>query len=272
MKPRIAIAGFQHETNTFAPFPTTFEDFERGGGWPGLTKGADVLDTFAPMNIAIGGFIQAAADWDLVPILWTAAEPAGHVSQDAFDRITEMICEGVAGAGQIDGVYLDLHGAMTSDDFEDGEAEVLRRVRAVIGAELPLAVSYDLHGNLTEDAINLASSSTIYRTYPHVDMAETGARSHALLAAELQQGAPFAKAFRALDYLVPLPQQSTMREPGRALYARCPTLEGPGVASVDFAFGFPPADIRNCGMSVIAHGTDDGSRRLGRRRHGGGGP
>ncbi len=255
-RPRIAVAGFQHETNTFAPIPTRYDDFARGGAWPGITEGDAVPETFGGLNIPIGGFMNAADGFDLVPILWAGAEPGGYVEDAAFDRIAGMICERIARAGDLDGVYLDLHGAMVTQSHEDGEGELLRRVRAVVGPDLPVAVSLDLHGNLTPEFAALASSVAIYRTYPHVDMAETGARAAALLRDELAGGAPFARAFRQAGFIAPITVQSTRREPGRRLYARLPELAGEGVASVDFAFGFPPADIRHCGPSVLAFGAD----------------
>lgn len=255
-RPRIAIAGFQHETNTFAPMPTRFEDFARGGAWPALTTGQAVIDTFAGLNIPIGGFIAAAADFDLVPVLWAGAEPGGYVAQDGYDRIAAMICDGIAAAGRLDGVYLDLHGAMVTDDFEDGEGELVRRVREVVGPDLPIAVSLDLHGNLTRQFFALASSVTIYRTYPHVDMAATGERSAALLAEELARGEPFARAYRQVNFIPPINEQSTRREPGGRLYGLLPGLQGGAVSSIDFAFGFPPADIHDCGPSIFAYGHD----------------
>lgn len=255
-RPRIAIAGFQHETNTFAPLPTLFESFARGGAWPGLTTGASVVEVFTGLNIPLGGFIGAADGFDLVPVLWAGAEPGGYVEQAGFDRIAGMICDGIAAAGPIDGVYLDLHGAMVTEDFEDGEGELLRRLRAVVGPDLPIAVSLDLHGNITPAFAALASSVTIYRTYPHVDMAETGARAAALLGEEMARGKPFARAFRQTDFIPPITDQATRREPGARLYGLLPGLAGAGVGSVDFAFGFPPADIWHCGPSILAFGTD----------------
>ncbi|MGI9482779.1 MAG: M81 family metallopeptidase [Hyphomicrobiales bacterium] len=255
-KPRIAVAGFQHETNTFAPLPTTFDIFERGGAWPGITHGQDVIETFGGLNIPIGGVIDNAEGFSLVPILWANAEPGGYVAQPAFDRISAMICEGLAGAGDINGLYLDLHGAMVTEDFEDGEGELLRRIREVTGPELPVAVSLDLHGNLTAEFVEHASVLAIYRTYPHVDMAATGARAAKLLKQLSERGKPFAKAFRQLDYLIPIQAQSTMREPGHRLYKMLEPLERDGVISVDLAFGFPPADITHCGASIVAFAED----------------
>ena len=122
--------------------------------------------------------------------------------------------------------------------------------------DLPVAVSLDLHGNLSRAFFERASCVTIYRTYPHVDFAETGARCARLLGRLLDRGRPFARAWRQLDYIIPITEQSTRREPGRRLYAMLPGLEGAGVASVDFAMGFPPADIPDNGATIFAYGDD----------------
>jgi microcystin degradation protein MlrC len=256
-KPRIAVAGFQHETNTFAPILTPYETFRDGGAWPALCTGQDMLDTLSGLNLPMGGFIDEGDDFELEPILWTFAEPGGYVTDDAFDRISGMIVDGVKAAGEIDGIYLDLHGAMVTQSHEDGEAELLRRIREVVGDGLPIAVSLDLHGNLSRAFFDRASCVAIYRTYPHVDMADTGARARKLLREQLKRGAPFAKAWRQLDYIIPIQAQSTRREPGGRLYGMLPGLTGDGVSSVDFVFGFPPADVADCGCSVFAYGTDE---------------
>lgn len=258
-RPRIAIAGFQHETNTFAPIPTLYRDFERGGAWPALCQGQDLLDTLPGLNLPLGGFIDEGDDFDLVPTLWTFAEPGGYVADDAFERISGMIIDAIQRAGHIDGIYLDLHGAMVTQSHEDGEAELLRRLRDIMGADLPIAVSLDLHGNLSPAFAARASSTAIYRTYPHVDMAETGARARKLLREELERGEPFARAWRQLQYIIPIQAQSTRREPGARLYGMLPGLANDSVRSVDFAFGFPPADIHDCGASVFAYGIDQGA-------------
>ena len=261
MKPRIAVAGFQHETNTFVPIPTTYDDFVRGGAWPALVQGDEMIKDLAGSKLPMGGFIDAAAradtpDWDLVPILWAGTEPSGYVSQTAFDRIAAMICDGIHQAGKVDGIYLDLHGAMVCEHFEDGEGELLRRLRAAFGPDLPIIVSLDLHGNLTPDFFDLASAVTIYRTYPHIDMAATGARAHTLMQKRLERQTDFARAYHQLDFIVPIQEQSTRRDPGARLYGMLDGLQVKGVDSIDFAFGFPPADIEHCGISVFAYGDD----------------
>ena len=253
---RIAIAGFQHETNTFAPMGATWEDFLKHDAWPGLTRGAAVLDAFAGLNLPIAGFMQAAraAGQQLVPSLWCSAEPSSYVTHDAFERVTSMLCEDLAASAPLDAVYLDLHGAMVAERFDDAEGEILRRVREVVGARMPVLASLDLHANVTAAMVERASAIAIFRTYPHVDMEDTGARTHCLLQ-RIFDGGPLAKAYRQVPYLTPLSAQCTRDEPNRSLYRYIESLDASDL-SVDYACGFPPADIRDSGASVVAFGPD----------------
>jgi len=255
-KKRIAIAGFQHETNTFCPFKTTLDDFERQDGWPALTLGNDVVDTFSELNIPIGGFLNVNYDWELIPILWASAEPAGQVTTKAFDHISNLICAGIEQAKPIDGVLLDLHGAMVTEEFDDGELEIVRRVRGVIGDEIPLVCSLDFHANISPEFVDAVSAITIFRHYPHIDMAQTGERAAELLNKLLTVGKPFYKSFSMIDYLVPLSSQGTTRFPFNQLFSGFDELENDDVASVDAAAGFTSADIYHCGPSVLAYGFD----------------
>jgi microcystin degradation protein MlrC len=257
-RPRIAIAGFQHETNTFAPFGVSYDDFVRADGWPEMTTGEAILKVFPPLAIPIGGFIGAARDtYDFVPLLWAAAEPCSFVSDDAFERIAKIICDGIANAGRLDAVYLDLHGAMVVESHEDGEGELLRRIRAITGPDLPIVVSLDLHANVTTAMVELSDAIALYRTYPHIDMKETGQRTYALLRQRIKHGKPFFKAFRKAPFLVPLAAQCTDLEPCRSLYAGLPGAPVGGVLNVDLAMGFPPADIAECGPAIVAYGTEE---------------
>ena len=256
--PRIAIAGFAHETNTFAPTPTVFADFT-GYANAGAMHGAKILAN-PDFALPIGGFVAAAkqAGDDLVPICWYAAEPAGKVSRHAFERITAEIVHGVAQAGRIDAVYLDLHGAMVAADYDDGEAEILRRVRAVIGPDMPLVASLDLHANVGPGMVEHASALVAYRTYPHVDMRETGARAHGLINWCLTHRRRPAHAVRRLRFIMPPHRQSTMTEPARSIYAELDAIEKaePGLASLTFNMGFHLADIAVNGPSLIAYAAD----------------
>src|SRR5271156_2939919 len=119
---RIAVGGFLHETNTFAPTKATYDDFVHGGGWPSMTIGADVLRTMRNINVGLAGFVAQAESngWELVPTIACAASPSAHVTKDAFERIAGMLVGSIRAAGRLDAVYLDLHGAMVAEHLDDG--------------------------------------------------------------------------------------------------------------------------------------------------------
>lgn len=255
---RVAIAGFQHETNTFAPTRATLDLFIKGEGWPPLTEGKNIVEVFSPMNIPIGGFMNAAKPkgWELHPIVWAAAAPSSYVSTEAFEYIAKRITDGIAALkGRIDAVYLDLHGAMVTEAHEDGEGELLRRVRALVGPDMPIGVSLDLHANVTPEMLQHSDVMIAYRTYPHLDMAVTGARvlrhMEKLLTGERKRQ---AKALRQIPFLIPLTAQCTFIEPCKSLYDTMSEMERGPVSSLSFSPGFHPADIYHCGPTVIAYG------------------
>lgn len=255
---RVAVGGFMHETNTFAPSKATYEMFERADSWPGLAEGAALLDATAGINIGMAGFAEESGrlGLDLVPLLWCSAGPSAHVTDDAFERIAGRMTALLAEAGPVDAVYLDLHGAMVTESFEDGEGELLTRVRQVLGPDTTVIVSLDLHANVTDAMHRHADALVGYRTYPHVDMAETGARAARLTDAVLRRGRP-AKALRRTDFLVSINWQCTLVDPARAVYRRLTALEeAAGIFGVSYLQGFPPADIRECGPVVVAYGVD----------------
>ena len=256
-KMKIAVGGFQHETNTFAPHLAPYENFVRPDSWPGLTGGAELIEVMHGLNIPLSGFIEAASadGQELLPLCWCAAEPSSYVTRDAFERVADQICEGIA-AGKPDAVYLDLHGAMVTEHHQDGEGELLRRVREIVGTDLPVVISLDLHANVTEAMLEHCDAMTIYRTYPHLDMAETGARAWPLLQRRLQ--GRLHKAMRKIPFLIPLTSQCTDFDPCRTIYRLLPQLsDATGMANLEFAAGFPPADIAECGAAVVAYGEDE---------------
>ncbi|WP_205170827.1 M81 family metallopeptidase, partial [Burkholderia sp. LMG 13014] len=257
MTTRILIAGFQHETNTFAPTRAAYANFERGEGFPAMARGADVL-ALRHVNIPAGGFINAAErrGWALQPVIWAGASPSAHVTEDAFERIAGEIVD-AARRGDFDAVYLDLHGAMVAEHTDDGEGTLLERVRDAVGPAVPVVASLDLHANVTERMLSHADALVAYRTYPHVDMAETGERTAGLLERLLAGGDPLRRAARRLPFLIPINGMCTLLDPAREMYARLASLETDGVASLSFAPGFPAADFPECGPVVWGYGDAD---------------
>lgn len=253
--PRIAIGGFLHETNTFAPSKATYEDFDGGSGYGPIRHGEAIFEHLAGVNAAIAGAIAEgrARSWEMVPTLWCAASPSAHVTEDAFERIAGALIDRIAAAMPLDGVFLDLHGAMVTEHLDDGEGEILRRLRERIGADVPVAVALDLHANVTPLMVAKADLLESYRTYPHVDMTETGARAAAVLAEMMETDEKPAKAFLQAPFLTAIAWQSTWTDPARTLYARLEEMAA-DVNAMSFNMGFPAADFADCGMSVLAYG------------------
>ena len=258
--PRIALGGFQHETNTFAPRPTPYEEFEIPGGWPPMARGAALFPTIEATSTPIGGALAEAqaAGLQPVPLSWCMATPANRVTDDAFTRIRAMLLEeldAVLADGPLDGVYLDLHGAAVTDSHEDAEGALIAAVRERIG-DLPLAVSIDLHANVTRAMVAGADLIDAYRHYPHTDMRATGARALRGLAARIAHGRPFARRFRQYDCLLAINWQCTLVAPGAEILAEIDRLAAAGDVTVSFAPGFPLADIAEAGPSLAVFGPD----------------
>ena len=255
---RIAVGGFLHESHSFAPVATAYADFTAAGESPALARGAGLVAALRDTSWPIAGAIAAgeAAGATLLPLTWATASPALPVEDEAFERIAAMICadlSAVLDAGPIDGLYLDLHGAMVVHSFPDGEGELLRRVRAVAG-DLPLAISLDPHCNLTAAMVAQVDVLVPFRTYPHVDMPYAGGQAMRLLVERIGRGAPWARSFRQVDFFIPVPAQCTLVAPmAPAMDARMDLNTRPGVAELAFCFGFPYADFADCGAAIAAY-------------------
>ena len=209
------------------------------------------------------GAIRAleAGGHEVAPLSWGFANPAGTVAAEAFERLSALILhdlQAAMNAAGLDGVYLDLHGAMVAEEFPDAEGELLRRVRAIVGPSMPITASLDPHCNLTAAMVAHADALSPFRTYPHVDMKDAGARAVALLLRRIERGRPFGKAFRQLDYFIPITSQCTLVPPMRdAMEARVALSSRMEVAELALCFGFPYADFPDCGPAVAAYAEDD---------------
>jgi microcystin degradation protein MlrC len=267
---RVFVAGFHHETNTFAPSPADWAAFSAGAGYPPYARGRAMLEQMTPAAMAIGGFAMAARErgWRLVPSVWAGAMPSNRVTADAFERIAGEIVDDLRTAladGPLDAIYLDLHGAAVAEGVDDAEGELLERLRRVVQPSLPIAVSLDLHANVTARMRRLVSTLTAYRSYPHVDMRETGARAAERLARRLPRPGMavatwFTHAMR-VPFLLPLNAQCTLTEPARSVVSELERLESASGVELDFAMGFPAADFDECGPVVVGVGTDPGATR-----------
>ena len=171
---KIVIAQMKHETNTFSPVPTPLARFARGGGVPAEEQ--EAYAAFKGTDSAIAAFFdlaEAAGAEMVIPVAATAW-PSGPVEDAAFEHIAGRICDAVARG--CDAILLDLHGAMVTRSFDDGEGELLARIRR-IAPQTPIGVALDMHTNLSAAMVERATVIAGYHTYPHIDVHETGLRA-----------------------------------------------------------------------------------------------
>ena len=163
---RIAVGGFQHETNTFSPHPATLLDFETPDAWPGLVRGPAMLEAVEGINLPAAGFVAEARELrhELLPLTWCAAQPSGRVTRAAYEHISALLLDDLQRAGNLDAVYLDLHGAMVAEHIDDGDGDLLRRVRLAVGPDIPIVASLDYHANVSPLMVREASVLVTYRT------------------------------------------------------------------------------------------------------------
>lgn len=253
---RIFVAGFHHETNTFAPSAADWAAFEAGSGYPPVTRGAAMLAQHRGGSLAMAGFMAAAQArrWTLVPSVWAGAMPSNRITHEAFERIAGAIIEDLAAAlaDGLDGLYLDLHGAAVAEGIDDAEGELLRRLRRLTA--LPIVATLDLHANVTARMLRHASAMTTYRSYPHVDMHTSGERAAAMLARRLGNAREQHTDALRVPFLLPLNAQCTLTEPAASVIAQLEALESAHGLELSFAMGFAAADIAECGPLLFGHG------------------
>jgi microcystin degradation protein MlrC len=257
---RIAVGQLWQETNTFNPLPTTRRDFEDFG----VCRGPDLVERMADTN-ELGGFIQSLRSWperpEIVGLVRLPAWPAGPAKHDTFLWLRDEMTDAVRRSLPLDGVLLALHGALVADDTPDVEGEILDAVRQLIGPDVPLVATLDLHANITERMVRAADALVLYHTAPHVDVFETGQRGAAVLR-RILNGARPVTAFQKLPMVVPAERANT-QDPASVSFAFCERLQAlerrPNVLSAGLATVQPWLDIPDLGSAVLVVTDGDGT-------------
>jgi microcystin degradation protein MlrC len=250
---RFVVAMMKHETNTFSPVATPLESF----GLDGPLYGQAALDGFRDTNTPFAAFVDIAEAEGAEVVTPIAAEawPSGPVAANAYRHMSDVIREAVA-AG-CDALFLDLHGAMVSEATDDGEGTLLRRIRA-LAPDMPIAVALDLHANMTSAIADNADAIASYRTYPHIDMYETGERVGRILIGAIKGE---IKAEMVWGNRPMLPHTLCMRtdiHPMGELVEKARAAEDGELLAATVFGGFPLADFSDAGLSVVT--MADGGR------------
>jgi microcystin degradation protein MlrC len=263
MTRRVLIAQVMHETNTFSRLPTDLDDYRRRY----LHEGDAVLAAFRGTRTEIGGLIDSADSfgWTLVHPLAASATPSGKVTADCWKYLKGRVIEGARAAGEVDGAVLALHGAMVTEDEDDAEGALLAALREVVGPDIPIAITLDLHANVSDAMAHHANAIIAYRTYPHIDQHERACQAAGLIDRAMRREIrPVCRVARrpALDgcdagRTQGLPPNSPMN----ALLTWADGLErDPDVLAVSVHAGFGWADIADAGPSVAVTTDGDATR------------
>jgi microcystin degradation protein MlrC len=260
MQMKVLVAGYKHETNTFALDKADWAAFEKGETFPPPVRGAAMLATMDTVAMPATGFLRyaRAQGWSIVPSLWCGAVPSSYVTAGAYERICNEICEDVK-AGGFDAVYLDLHGAGVAENEDDTEGELIRRVREQVGESIPIVVSLDLHANVTEKMLSYADAMVSFRTYPHIDYVETGELTGELLRRRMACGHQEPVCWKRLPFLIPLNSQNTTSGPAKRVYEKLRALDSMHGTMTSFCMAFPAADFAECAPMIWSVGENAAS-------------
>lgn len=253
MSIRVAAAQIAHETNVFSSVPTDLAAFEASG----LHIGTAAADAARDTNTEMGGFLTGAArhGFDLIPLLAVWATPSGLVTRAALEALVGSLTDSLRQAAEgepLHGVLLALHGAMVTEVDDDGDAYILQAVRDVVGLDVPIVATLDLHANISQRMVDAADVLVGYDTYPHVDMAERGEEACAILARLIRSEINPVAVLRKPSMLPTSQRMTTDRMPMRALIERAHRMEAaPRVINVTIAGGFPPGDNTDAGFGIV---------------------
>lgn len=249
----VAIGGIMHESNTFSDTPTDFAAFS-------YTVGEALFSIWGETHHEMGGFIQGAAQhgYTAHPTLMASAIPAGRVTDDAFDRLTDTLIQQLKAAPKYEGLLLALHGAMVVESYPDGDGEVLRRLRKEFGNALPIVVTLDHHANVSEQMVAESTALVIYKTNPHIDQRQRGLQASTLMMEILQDGVTPTQALAKPPMLLNILYQNTSAPPMNAILTEARQLEAhPDVLVANVAAGYPYADVFEAGPACVVATHDN---------------
>ncbi len=246
---RIVTGCIEHETSTFTPVPTTWASFfERFGE----VRGAAILEKFRGTNTPTGGFIEGTDvyGFELIPTIFAEAHPSGPASRPVFDRLVNELLDGIRAAGAIDGVLLELHGAMVAEGVDDGEGHLLAAVRELVGPTIPIIAQLDIHSSISPRMVANADVLIGRESYPEIDMAARGRECADVMVRILTEGLRPTMALHQLPMIWGM-NQVTAHSPMREAIAELHRIEAqPGVICGSIATGFPLSDVPDMGSSV----------------------
>lgn len=250
MSKKVLFFKFQHETNALCPAPADMTAYKNAA----LFVGEEVLGIFRAPGLDSAGALnalEAEPDIQIIPVVSMYANPSGPVTAEVYDFVAECLRKTIVENGPVDGVMILFHGAMVAQGHPDAEGDLLVLLRSLVGWEIPIVASLDLHANVTQKMADHATALIPYEKYPHTDAYETSQVAVRILVDTMSGKCRPVMAYRRIPHLLPLfPTEKPAIRPLYDLTARC--QKHPGALCVRFTHGFFAADIEELGMAVLA--------------------
>ena len=252
---RLALLGMSHETNTFSRVPASYDRFE-------IYRGDEIVSQFAESHTTNAGFLEAASRFevDVVPLTFANTGPIGTITKDAFDRIVGELLAQLKDNGPWDGVLLSLHGAAVSEEYPDADGEITARVRELVGPDVPVGMTLDLHANVTQKMIENTTVTTFYRSNPHLDPRPRALECAELIVRTIRGEIRPVQALEMPPVVINIVKQFTGEEPMASVIRDCEdVIERHDILTASVAEGYPYSDVEEMGMAFLAVSDGDES-------------
>lgn len=247
---RIVIAGFSHETNTYCRDETQTSDFYQLRG--------DAIFRAIKGDTNLGGALRTCEKLgaEVIPVLAVSTQPSGTINRETYEAFKHEILQGIANAGAIDGIYLDLHGAGVVNGIEDLEGDLTQAIRQQVGSDVAMTASFDLHGNVTQQMANALDGVFACHQYPHIDMHLRAEEAVQLIYRMLDDGIRPVSHVESVPML--MPTTTTLLGIGKEMLDYCLEIEQqPGIIDISWFHGFPYTDIEHVGCHIVVTAESD---------------
>jgi microcystin degradation protein MlrC len=256
---RVAALGLHHETNTFSSFSTTYASFDTSS-YGGLLRGEAIERHQRSSHSTFSGYFQAAdtLGFELVPLVFAVNDPSGTISADAFDRIVDEMQARLRDGGPWDGVLLNQMGAAVSEQYPDVDGEIAARTRAIVGSDVPVVMTLDLHANLSLQMARHTDAIVVYRTNPHLDARERAIEACKILVRTIKREIRPVNALEMPPMVISILRQDTREEPMRSVISVVESANRrPKIVHTSMGQGYPWGDVEEMGAAFYAVADDD---------------
>ena len=250
---KLALLGISHETNTFSEVPADYESFN-------ICRDSEILDQYSESEATNAGFLQMSRDPDVevIPLFFAITGPIGTITSEAFEKLNEELLGSLKEQGPWDGILLSLHGAAVSEKYPDADGEITERVRSLVGPDVVIGVSVDMHANISHKMVGNSDLLTVYRTNPHLDAKVRAFECGEMVAQTIRGEIKPVMWLETPPVVINIVKQFTDEDPMKNVMDDLQTaLSFQGIIHGSVAEGYPYADVEEMGMSFLCISDGD---------------